>query len=142
MRSAEPIVKEIEIAASPEVVFEFFTDPEKITRWLAREATLDPRPGGVCHQVHEGRPGLGSFHMRGEFLEVDHPKRVVFTWGFDESSIGIAPGESTVEVTFSPIPTGTKVILVHSGLPVSEVDNHSEGWTSMLERLREAVTGS
>jgi uncharacterized protein YndB with AHSA1/START domain len=142
MPSAEPIVKEIEIAASPEVVFEFFTDPEKITSWLAREAVLDPRPGGVCHQVHEGRPGLGQFHMRGEFLEVDHPKRVVFTWGFDEASIGIAPGGSTVEVTFSPIATGTKVVLVHSGLPEPEVEEHSAGWTAMLERLRSAVTGS
>jgi len=33
--------------ASPETVFAFFTDPEKLTRWLAVEATLDPRPGGM-----------------------------------------------------------------------------------------------
>ena len=54
MPSAEPIVREIYIEAVPEVVFEFFVDSEKLTRWLAAEATLDPRPGGVCHQLHPG----------------------------------------------------------------------------------------
>src|SRR5690349_22922586 len=54
MPNAEPIVREIYIEAEPEVVFEFFVDSEKLTRWLAAEATLDPRPGGVCHQLHPG----------------------------------------------------------------------------------------
>ena len=54
---AEPIVREIDIDASPETVFAFFVEPEKLTRWLAVEAELDPRPGGVCHQVHEAASG-------------------------------------------------------------------------------------
>ena len=53
----EPIVHERQIDARPETVFAFFTDPEKLTRWLASEATLDPRPGGVCLQTHIGRDG-------------------------------------------------------------------------------------
>jgi hypothetical protein len=64
---AEPIVREIHIAATAETVFEFFTDPRKLTRWLAVDATLDPRPGGACHQTHDAgtdqEPLL--FHMRG-----------------------------------------------------------------------------
>ena len=47
----DPIVREVYVDAAPETVFEFFTDAEKLTRWLAVEATLDPRPGGVCHQL-------------------------------------------------------------------------------------------
>jgi uncharacterized protein YndB with AHSA1/START domain len=140
--TAEAITREIDIAASPETVFAFFVDQAKLTRWLAVEATLDARPGGICHQVHEGRPGQGPFHMHGEFVELDPPNRVVFSWGFTEPEIGVPPGASTVEVTLSPSGAGTRVRLVHRGLPVAEIDSHSGGWTVMLDRLRAVVTGS
>ena len=55
--TTEPIVHERQIDASPETVFAFFTDPGKLTRWLAIDATLDPRPGGVCRQTHVGSDG-------------------------------------------------------------------------------------
>lgn len=142
MSSGEPIVREIYIEAAPETVFEFFVDEEKLTRWLAAEATLDPRPGGVCRQLHpgDGDPRSGPFHMEGEFVEVDPPSRVVFTWGFADPLIGIPPGSSTVEVTLRPVNAGTQVRLVHSGLPVEEVENHADGWSGMLERLKGAVS--
>ncbi len=82
----EPIVHERQMDASPETVFAFFTDPEKLTRWLAVEATLDPRPGGICLQTHVGREGERYF-MRGEFVEVSPPYRVVFTSGFENESM-------------------------------------------------------
>lgn len=143
MPSTEPIVREIYIEAKPEVVFEFFVDAEKLTRWLATEATLDPRPGGVCRQLHPGdgdpRSAAGPFHMEGEFLEVEPPSRVVFTWGFAEPVIGVPPGSSTVEVTLRAVNLGTQVRLVHSGLSESETGNHADGWIGMLERLAAAV---
>jgi uncharacterized protein YndB with AHSA1/START domain len=135
---AEPIVRETIIAATPEVVFEFFVDPAKLTRWLAVEATLDPRPGGVCHQVHEDTDGQ-RYDMRGEFVEVDPPRRVVFTWGF-ESGGGVAPGSSTVEVTLTPDGEGTHVRLVHRDLPAAAVGDHAGGWTTMLDRLALAIS--
>ncbi|WP_051581031.1 SRPBCC family protein [Pseudonocardia acaciae] len=143
--TTETIVREIDIEASAETIFEFFVDPEKITRWLALEAELDPRPGGVCYQVHEGAPpDRGRFHMRGEFIEVDPPKRVIFSWGFENSDVGVAPGTSTVEVTLSPNEsgTGTRVMLVHRGLPPATISDHSGGWTTMLDRLAKAVRES
>jgi len=90
----EPIVHERQIDASPETVLAFFTDPEKLTRWLAIEATVDPRPGGICRQTHVGVDGE-RFLMRGEFVEVSPPSRLVFTWGFDNESVDVAPGAST-----------------------------------------------
>jgi uncharacterized protein YndB with AHSA1/START domain len=140
MQTTEPLIREIDIEAAPETVFEFFVDPAKLTRWLAVEATLDPRPGGVCRQVHTGvGPDHRRFYMEGEFLEVDPPKRVVFTWGFNGPDAVVAPGGSTVEVTLSPIDTGTRVRLVHRGLPVDAVANHTDGWAIMLPRLAEAA---
>lgn len=138
MQTVEPLIREIDIKATPETVFEFFVDPAKLTRWLAAEATLDPRPGGVCHLV----PAGADNYMEGEFLEVDAPKRVVFTWGFNNPDAGVRPGGSTVEVTLSPIDTGTRLRLVHRGLPADAVADHSGGWTTMLARLVEAVRGA
>jgi uncharacterized protein YndB with AHSA1/START domain len=80
--------------------------------------------------------------MRGEFLEMDPPKRVVFSWGFDEAAIGVPPGGSTVEVTLTPTDAGTRVRLVHRGLSPSATRDAAGGWTIMLDRLRSAVDGS
>jgi uncharacterized protein YndB with AHSA1/START domain len=134
----EPMVFERQIDASPETVFGFFTDPEKMTRWLADEATLDPRPGGVCAQTHGGRNGKRYF-MRGEFVEVDFPTRVVFTWGFENEDRDVRPGASTVEVTLEPRDGGTWLRLEHRDLPQSELRGHEDGWTIMLERLAAAI---
>jgi uncharacterized protein YndB with AHSA1/START domain len=137
----EPIVREIHIRAAPETVFEFFTDPGKVTRWLATEATLDPRPGGICHQDHAREDGSGgSYHMRGEFLEVSRPERVVFTWGFTDADVGVPPGSSVVDVTLTPDGGGTRLRLEHRDLPVATIESHADGWTGMLERLATAVT--
>ena len=42
----EPIVKEVRIDASPETVFAFFTEPDKLTRWLASEPPSTRAPAG------------------------------------------------------------------------------------------------
>jgi uncharacterized protein YndB with AHSA1/START domain len=137
---SDPIVKEVHVDATPETVFQYFTDPGKLTRWLATEATLDPRPGGLCQQLHAGDDRGGSpYEMRGEFVEVTSPTRVVFTWGFTNPEVGVAPGSSIVEVTFAPEGHGTRVQLVHRRLPASTVDDHSRGWTGLLSRLAAVV---
>jgi uncharacterized protein YndB with AHSA1/START domain len=134
----DPIVHERHIEAKPETVFAFFTDPEKLTRWLAVEATLDPRPGGACQQTHVGEDG-DRYFMRGEFVEVSPPSRVVFTWGFQNESLDLPPGASTVEVTLQARDGGTWLTLVHRDLPASERAGHDGGWDTMLGRLATAV---
>jgi len=136
--TTEPIVHERQIEATPETVFAFFTDPTKLTRWLAVDATLDPRPGGICHQTHDGRNGV-EYLMRGEFVEVEFPSRVVFTWGFENDDIDLRPGETTVEVTLEPRDGGTWLTLVHRDLPQSERGDHDSGWATMLDRLAAAL---
>jgi uncharacterized protein YndB with AHSA1/START domain len=141
----EPVVKEVRIDASPETVFPFFTEPDKLTRWLCKEAVVDPRPGGINHQTHvpdeDDERYSGEYYMRGEFVEVSPPTRVVFTWGFENEGEAVRPGASTVEVTLEPDGDGTRLRLVHRNLPESERADHDEGWGEVLDRLARAVAG-
>jgi uncharacterized protein YndB with AHSA1/START domain len=130
------IEREVHIDASPATVFEFFTDPSRIVRWKGSKATLDPRPGGV-YQV-EMRPDL---IVTGEYVEVEPPNRVVFTWGW-EGSGEVPPSSSTVEITLTAAGEGTVVRVVHSGLPSFEAfEQHGHGWDLFLPRLAVAAAG-
>jgi uncharacterized protein YndB with AHSA1/START domain len=129
---AEPLTKELHIDATPETVFAFFTEPELVTRWLAHEVTMDPTPGGVFRQVHRTKDGVDNV-MDGEFLVLDPPSRVVFTWAFD----GMPAGDdiSSVEVTLRPQGDGTVLRLAHHNLPESLLEDHAKGWERLLALL-------
>jgi uncharacterized protein YndB with AHSA1/START domain len=138
MTTADPIVRRVRIAARPETVFGFFTEPDKLSRWLTDSATLDPRPGGACRQIHVTDEGQ-RIEMVGEYVAVDPFERVVFTWGFTDPALGVPPGSSEVEVTLEPDGAGTLLHLEHRLLPAHAVPSHSEGWTTMLDKLTNAV---
>ena len=84
---SEPLEKEVRIAARPETIFSFLTDPEKMTRWKGKRAFLDPRPGGIYRVDINGRN-----IARGEYVEVVPYSRVVFTWGWEGDSSPLPPG--------------------------------------------------
>ena len=131
------IEKEIVVAASPDVVFAHFTDPERACRWMGICADLDPRPGGIYRVDINGRD-----IARGEYVEVVPYSRVVFTWGWEATENPLRPGASTVEITLVPREDGATVVrLRHSGLPEPSREPHSKGWDHYLERLRIAVEG-
>ena len=77
-QTTEPLRNELRIAAPPEIVFPYFTDPARMTDWMGVAALLDPRPGGTFRVEANGRDVVV-----GEYVEVEPPHRVVFTWGFD-----------------------------------------------------------
>ena len=125
--------REITIAARPETVWEFLVDPDKATRWMGTSASLDARPGGEYRvEVISGNTAVG------EFVEVDPPRRVVFTWGWTSGS-PVLPGTTRVVVTLVAEGHGTRVVLRHHGLPADQLDHHQEGWTLCLDRLAFAV---
>ena len=76
--ATEPLRHELQIAAPPEVVFAYFTDPGRMVEWMVVGALLDPRPGGALRIDANGRDVVV-----GEYLELEPPRRLVFTWGFD-----------------------------------------------------------
>lgn len=127
----------IRIAASPETVFDYFTDPDKMIQWMGRSAELDPRAGGTLRCDINGRD-----IARGEYVAVERPSRIVFTWGWEGEEPTVAPGGSTVEVLLARDGEGTRLRLVHSDLPSAEsAERHSHGWNHYAERLSVVATG-
>jgi uncharacterized protein YndB with AHSA1/START domain len=120
--AAEPLRHELRIAAPPEVVFPYFTDPSRMVEWMGVAALLDPRPGGTFRVEHDDHVVVG------EYVEVEPPHRVVFTW----------PHGSRVEVTLAPDGDGTRLTLLHHDLPEAMREIHARGWAHFLGRLAAA----
>jgi uncharacterized protein YndB with AHSA1/START domain len=122
------VTASVRIDAPPADVFPYFIDPALLIQWLGDWADLQPEPNGVF------AVDIGKTPVRGEYVEIEPPRRVVFTWGVpgrDE----LPPGSTTVEVVLTADGTGTVVELFHHDLPADQLDNHLEGWTAMLDRL-------
>jgi uncharacterized protein YndB with AHSA1/START domain len=132
--SPEPYRASIVVEAEPETVFDYFTVPDRIVRWMGEYALLDPQPGGQFTLDINGVP------VRGAYLEVDRPRRLTISWGHAGSE-HLPPGSSTLDVTFAPTDEGTLVSVVHRDLPELEVEQHAAGWTHFLNRLAIAGAG-
>jgi uncharacterized protein YndB with AHSA1/START domain len=131
-----PLEREVRVEAPPDVVFQFFVDPDQMVRWKGVAATLDPRPGGV-YRVNV----TGTHVARGEYVEVVPNERVVFTWGWEDEGNPVPPGASRVEVTLVPDGSATIVRLRHLGLPGGPEDRHADGWEHYMARLVVAGAG-
>ncbi len=124
------------VSAPPEVVFDFLVDPEKMLRWLGVAVDIDPRPGGRFWF-----DANGTDTAAGEYLEVDRPNKVVFSFGW-ESSEALPAGSSVVTITLAEAQDDTTNLeLHHGGLPRDLSGDHSDGWTYFIGRLAIAATG-
>jgi uncharacterized protein YndB with AHSA1/START domain len=127
---------EMRIEAPPEVVFPYFTDPERMGRWIGIGHRLDPVPGGVLEiDINPKTSAMG------QYVEIDPPKRVVFTFGWNDHP-SVPPGSTTVEVTLTDDGGATRVHFAHRGLPSAEQrEQHAQGWGHFLARLEIAGAG-
>jgi uncharacterized protein YndB with AHSA1/START domain len=131
---AEPITASVRVDAAPERVYEYFTRPDAIMRWLGENALVEPEPNGRFSLDVHGAP------VRGRYLELDPPRRLVISWGYAGSE-RLPPGASTLEVRLIADRDGTRVELEHRDLPTREAPGHASGWTHYLPRLEVAAAG-
>jgi uncharacterized protein YndB with AHSA1/START domain len=134
------VERTIAIDASPETVWQFLVDPEKTTAWWGMTASFDPRPGGEYRiEVIPGHTASG------EFVELDAPRRLVYTFGWEAGENGAnptPPGSSTIEIELVPDGAGTVLNFTHRDLPNAEAsESHSKGWDHYLERLAIVAAG-
>jgi uncharacterized protein YndB with AHSA1/START domain len=129
---SEPVVASVFVEAPPERVYDYFTRPEAIVRWMGDYALLEPKENGRFTLDVHGAP------VRGRYLELDPPHRLVISWGYAGSD-RLPPGASTVEVLLVAAGAGTLVELQHRDLPAQEIPGHAGGWAHYLKRLESAA---
>ena len=133
------VEREIAIAASPQTVWELLVDPDEAIRWMGQKATFDLRPGGE-YRVEVIPDNVAS----GEFVEIDPPHRLVYTWGWESSRTAspVAPGSTTIEFELTADGDGTLLRFSHRGLPSADAaTSHGHGWDHYLERLAAVAAG-
>lgn len=145
--SALGVVRAVmEVAASPEKVFSALTDPKQLEKWWGSDDMYrtfdwvsDLRPGGVRTCQARSPKGGELSTVKGEYVVVDPPKLLEFTW-LASWEPGSTP--TKVRVELDPVPAGTRVTVVHSGFGGDEQKRqggYAEGWTRVLDWLREAL---
>lgn len=131
------------LAAPRAVVWAAWTEAGCFSQWFGPHgATMDPceldvRVGGrlfFCHRHKE----FGEVWVRGEFLAVEAPRRLVMQFGFADPDGNERPREgfadaSRCEVILEEDGDGTAMTVHHTGLAVDQ--GESEGWRQSLERL-------
>lgn len=129
-------------AASAERVYTAWLDPALIGRWMfgpqlmeqeVVRISIDPRVGGAFSFVVR-RQGQEIDHV-GEYLELEPPHRLVFTWGI----VGSDSSQVVVEIVTQG--TGCELTLTHKLHPdwADYAGRTEAGWTKMLAALNELL---
>lgn len=140
---ADPIIVTVErhIAAPPERVFDAWLDADSVGQWLfatpdgvMEKVEIDPRVGGKF-LIAERRGEELAEHF-GEYLEIDRPHRLVFSFAAMRDS-----SYTRVEVTIAPEGDGSRVTLVHEMDPewADYEAQTRQGWTKILEGLAQTL---
>jgi uncharacterized protein YndB with AHSA1/START domain len=125
------------LPASPEEAFDAWTDAKSIREWMCpgaiseAVATLDVRINGRFTITMKGPSG--DLVHTGQYLAVDRPRRLVFTW----VSNRLRGRTTQVTIELQPHGTaGTRLTLVHEDMPDAEASaNHERGWGQILTKL-------
>jgi uncharacterized protein YndB with AHSA1/START domain len=130
-------------SASPKRVFDAWLDPETVGQWLFATPTgkmvrveIDPRVGGRFVLV-DRRNGEDVEHT-GEYLEIDRPRRLVFTFGVPKYS----PLFSKVTIEVEPAAQGCDLTLTQEQVPVEYLSSSEKGWTGILAGLARCLAES
>ncbi|RZT19926.1 uncharacterized protein YndB with AHSA1/START domain [Kribbella sp. VKM Ac-2569] len=117
-------------------VYDAWTRADLLVQWycpnpkLELKVQADVRTGGSY--VVE----MGPHVVRGTYLEVDPPNRLVFSWKWD----GTEDEPTRVEVELSETLDGTRMLLSHTGFANAEdAANHRMGWDPEVLRLVELL---
>lgn len=129
------------VKGSSALVFRAFTEPQLLERWFCpspevalRVETCDVRPGGRYRFLFRF-PGGAVTPVVGEYRVVEPPRRLVFTWTWEEPDpwAGVV---TLVTVTLVERNGGTDVRVHHADLSTEEMkQRHEGGWPGTLDRL-------
>jgi uncharacterized protein YndB with AHSA1/START domain len=124
-------------------VFRALIDPRELPRWwgphgfTTPEMERDPVVGGRYRLTMQPPEG-GAFHLSGQFLEIDPPRRLVFTFRWDEPDPD--DRETVAVLALDDDGEATRLSLSQGEFATeARLDLHRAGWADSLERLRALV---
>lgn len=133
-------------AAPPETVFDVWTKPEHMHNWFGPTPDftnpfieVDLRVGGRYRVAFLSPDGEQNV-VGGEFLVVEPPRKLVYTWTWEEPNehAGLT---TQVTVEFRPTAGGTELLLTHEQFSSHEMrQRHENGWAGALDRLVGALS--
>lgn len=129
-------------SVNPGVVFDAWLDPENVGKWLFATPSgkivrveIDARVGGT-YDIVDRRDGEDVAHT-GEYIEIDRPRRLVFTFSVKKYSNDAA----RVTIDIVPLETGCELTLTQTmRTEMAEyADRTKKGWADILEGLARTV---
>jgi uncharacterized protein YndB with AHSA1/START domain len=131
------------INAPCEKVFRAWTEPQQLAQWFSpaevelRDFKADVKIGGAFRIHYTGKKG--EFIASGNYQEIVLNRRLKFSWTWKH----YAMPDSVVTVDFEDLGKTTRLTLLHEGLPDQEdADQHTHGWTSMVEKFAQLIEQS
>jgi uncharacterized protein YndB with AHSA1/START domain len=152
---AEQLVLERIIDASPERIFDAFTDPDQLQRWwwpkgfTCPAAEVDLRVGGTYRLAMKWPGSMPieeqfSHHMGGEYYEIERPHRLVMS----ARAVNDEKGElfaTLLEVTLEARAGGTALTIRQSYFeplpPAAAMGGAEQGWSEQLDKLQRLLAG-
>ena len=131
--------------APVERVFGAWTSEEVLRRWLhgmpgwqTPTAEVDLRVGGAIRIVMRDPDGGAESGATGEYTVIDPPRRLVFTWVWDDQP-DLA---QLIELEFSERDGRTTVWMTNSSIPSDErAESQDRGWNVCFDNLERLLIG-
>jgi uncharacterized protein YndB with AHSA1/START domain len=131
------------IQATPERLFQAWTEPAQLQQWWGPEGVtcvdpeIDLRVGGR-YRIGNQLPDEKILWIAGEFEVIEPPHRLTYTWRLE----GTSETSERVTVRFEPRGEATEVIVTHERIPNETLrDQHQLGWYGCLDGLAEYLQG-
>jgi uncharacterized protein YndB with AHSA1/START domain len=94
---------------------------------------------GTDYRIAMQPPDGDVFHIRGTFRAVEAPRRLVYTFVYEEPDPD--DQETVVTLTFEPSDSGTRLVLEQEPFKTAaRWELHRQGWTETLDRLEKSLT--
>jgi len=122
-----------------ERVFAAWLDPSGMAQWMRPSrmtdttVEVDPRVGGRFRIVMA--QGRERFEHTGEYLVIEPPARLSFTWISDATD----HRPTVVTIEFLERGGDTELVLTHRRLPPSQLGSHRSGWTDIFGELEKVL---
>ena len=143
-----PLVLELsyDLDATPDRVFAALTDPDDLAAWwgpagfTTPEIELDLRIGGGF-RLGMQPPDGELFHLTGEFLEIERPSGLAYTFRWEEPDPD--DRETVVRLALGVMADSTRLSLRHGEFATeARLALHTSGWTESLQRLAELTAST